>query len=389
MKPRKPEPARWGILAVLMVLILVACAPESGGGGTTAASDTTTGEGGSGDTETPEATDGGEGSAELGDTLNIATWPNYHDQATLDKFTEMTGVNINVNVYGSTEEMEAPLRAGNSGIDVVVPTHYAVPGWIEDGLIEELDYELLGNPDLSAWNPLFVDQDFDPGNRYSIPKNWGTTGIIYSPDAGDPVTSWSQFFERINGDLSGSVVIVDHQISTIGSAAVALGYDLNTTDPDELAEIEEFLVSKKPDLWAITSDVQPALRNGDSLASMAWTGDGVQVERDNPDMNYVIPEDGGELWADNWTVAADAPHRAAAYAFLEFILQPENSAGDTEFSLFPHANPAVSELLSDEVANNPVIYPDDEAVGRMTFSSAEAYNSEARAEMWARVKSSS
>lgn len=365
---------RWRALAgatLAAVIALSACAPQ--------ATDS------AGDTETTAATESGE----LGDTLNIATWPNYHDPETIEKFTAETGVNVNINVFGSTEEMEALLRAGNSGIDVVVPTHYAVPAWIEDGLIEVLDYDKLGNPDLSQWDGLFMDQPFDPGNKYSIPKNWGTTGIIYSPESGDPVTSWAEFFERAQTDLAGHALIVDHQISTIGSAAVALGYDLNTTDPDELAAIEAMLSELKPSLWAISSDVQPPLRNGDTWASMAWTGDGVQVVRDNPDYAYIIPDDGGELWADNWTVAADAPHREAAYAFLEFMLRPENSAADTVFILFPHANPAVLELLPEEVANNEVIYPDQEAISRMTFSSAEAYNSQERAEMWARVKASS
>ncbi|NOY56382.1 MAG: spermidine/putrescine ABC transporter substrate-binding protein [Actinobacteria bacterium] len=367
--------ARWNIWSALLLVValaVAACAPQS--------ADTT------GSTNTTAAVDAG---TNLGDTLNIATWPNYHDPETIKRFTAETGVNVNISVFGSTEEMEALLRAGNSGMDIVVPTHYAVPGWIADGLIEPLDYAKMGNPDLSGWNPLFIDQPFDPGNRYSIPKNWGTTGIIYSPAVGDPVTSWSEFFDRAKTDLDGRAVIVDHQISTIGSAAVAMGYDLNTTDPDELAKIEAMLVELKPHLWAITSDVQPAIRNGDSWVSMAWTGDGVQVVRDNPDFVYVIPDDGGELWVDNWTVAADAPHRDAAYAFLEFILRPENSAADTAFILFPHANPAVLPFLPADVANNPVIYPDQEAISRMTLSSAEAYNSEARAEMWARVKSSS
>ncbi len=356
----------WSTPAVAaIVLILGACAP--------AADD-------SGDTEP---------AGELGDTLNIATWPNYHDPDVIAAFTAETGVNVNMSVFGSTEEMEALLRAGNSGIDIVVPTHYAVPGWIEDGLIQKLDYGAIGNPDLSAWDGAFVDQPFDPGNQYTIPKNWGTTGIIYAPDAGTPVTSWVDFFERIQGDLNGRALIVDHQISTIGSAAIALGYDLNTTDPAELAEIEAMLIDLKSSLWAISSDVQPALRNGDTSASMAWTGDGVQVVRDNPDYTYVLPDDGGELWVDNWSVAADAPHLAAANAFLEFILRPENSAADTVFILFPHANPAVLDLLPAEVAENDVIYPDQAAIARMTLSSAAAYNSVERAEMWARVKSSS
>ena len=367
----------WTVLVLIAGMLLTACAPDSGeGSDTTEASDTT-------------AMGGAGGPADLGDTLVIATWPNYHDQATIDAFTEQTGVAVSINVYGSTEEMEALLRAGDSGIDILMPTHYAVPGWIEDGLLQEIDYEAIGNPDLSEWNELFIDQPFDPGNLYTIPKNWGTTGIIYSPDAGDPVTSWADFFARAPTDLDNRALIVDHQISTIGSAAVAMGLDLNTIDPDELAEIEAMLTELKPHVWAISSDVQPPLRNGDTWASMAWTGDGVQVVRDNPDYVYVIPDDGGELWVDNWSVAADAPHLLAANAFLEFILRPENSAADTEFSLFPHANPDVIPLLSDEVANNTVIYPDQEAIARMTLSSADAYNSEDRAEMWARVKASS
>lgn len=353
----------------LSVLVLAGCAPET--------------DEASGDVS------GDADAADLGDKLTIATWPNYHDPAVIEAFTEETGVNVDINVYGSTEEMEALLRGGSSGIDILMPTHYAVPGWIEDGLVQKIDYSKLGDVDLSEWNELFVDQPFDPGNVYTIPKNWGTTGIIYAPEAEDPVTSWKEFFERASGDLDGHSVIVDHQISSIGSAAVALGYDLNTTDPAELAEIEQMLVDLKPHLWAITSDVQPPLRNGDSWASIAWTGDGVQVQRDNPDYEYVIPDDGGELWVDNWTIAADAPNAEAAHAFLEFVLRPENSAADTEFSLFPHANPAVQELLSPEVGGNAVIYPEQTAIARMTLSSAEAYNSEARAEMWARIKSSS
>lgn len=372
---KKSVSASWRQLIALLVvamLVLSACAPES-----------------SDDTDGSDTTQATNDESDLGDTLNIATWPNYHDPDTIEKFTAETGVNVNINVFGSTEEMEALLRAGNSGIDIVVPTHYAVPAWIADGLIQELDYSKMGNPDLSDWNELFVDQPFDSANKYSIPKNWGTTGIIYSPDSGDPVESWKDFFERATSDLEARTLIVDHQISTIGSAAVAMGYDLNTTDPDELADIEAMLVALKPSLWAISSDVQPPLRNGDTWSSMAWTGDGVQVARDNPEYVYVIPEDGGELWVDNWTLASDAPHEAAAYAFLEFILRPENSAADTDFILFPHANPAVLDLVDPEVADNVVIYPDQSAISRMTLSSAEAYNSQERAEMWARVKASS
>lgn len=329
--------------------------------------------------------------ADLGDTLNLATWPNYHSQETLDAFTAQTGVAINMTVYGSTEEMEAKIRAGNSGIDVVVPSQYAIQAWTTDGLLEPLDYSQLPNVDLSTWDPLFVDQAFDPGNVYTIPKNWGTTGIAFWSDEVDPApVSWADFFRMAGEDAyNGRFQIVDHQISSMGSAAVGMGYSLNTVDETELNAVADMLIALKPKLFAISSDVQPPLRNRDTLATIAWTGDGVTVVRDNPDAaKYIVASDGGELWVDSWSIAADAPHKPAAYAYLDFILQPANSAIDTEFILFPHANPAVKALLSPDVADNPVIYPPAELLQKLTFATSEAYNSALRQETWARIKQS-
>ncbi|MBF8289975.1 MAG: Spermidine/putrescine-binding periplasmic protein [Chloroflexi bacterium] len=327
--------------------------------------------------------------AALGDTLNLATWPNYHSQEVLDGFKTLTGVAINVGVYGSTEEMEAKIRAGNSGIDVVVPSNYAIEGWVADKLIEPIDYAQMADFVKADWNAAFMDQAFDPGNKYSIPKNWGTTGIAYrSSKVTEDVTTWKQFFEVAGTTYAGKSVIVDHQISSFGSAAVAMGYSLNTIDPIEMAAVEAMLTALKPKLYAISSDVQPPLRALDSWLTIAWTGDGVQVGRDTADARYVVAADGGELWIDSYTVAADAPHKAAAYAFLNYITQPKQAAAETEFCLFPHANDKATALLSAEVRDNPVIYPSAESLVNLEYAVNATYNSAARAEAWARIKAS-
>jgi spermidine/putrescine transport system substrate-binding protein len=360
-----------GTGAGLGALALAACAPSTGG------------------STAPSAGASGGGDGSLGDTLNLATWPNYHNQEVLDAFTAMTGVAINVGVYGSTEEMEAKIRAGNSGIDVVVPSNYAIEGWVADSLIEPLDYAKL--PDFlgADWNARFMNQAFDQGNKYSIPKNWGTTGIAYrSSKVTEDVTTWSQFFEVAGTTYEGKALIVDHQISSFGSAAVAMGYSLNTIDAAEMAEIEAMLTALKPKLFAISSDVQPPLRALDTWLSIAWTGDGVQVGRDEEDARYVVAEDGGELWIDSFTVAADAPHKEAAYAFLNFITQPEQAAAETEFCLFPHANDKATALLTDEVKNNAVIYPSADSLVKLEYAVNATYNSPERAEAWARIKAS-
>ena len=332
---------------------------------------------------------GGGGTGDLGDTLNLATWPNYHSQEVLDAFTADTGVAINVGVYGSTEEMEAKLRAGNSGIDIAVPSNYAIEGWVADNLVEKLDYAKLPDFKRDDWNDRFMDQAFDPGNAVSIPKNWGTTGIAFRSSKVSPdVTSWKQFFEVAGTTYEGKTLIVDHQISSFGSAAVAMGYSLNTIDPAEMAEVEAMLTALKPKLFAISSDVQPPLRALDTWLSIAWTGDGVQVGRDNEDARYLVATDGGELWIDSFTVAADAPHRDAAYAFLNYITQPAQAAAETEFCLFPHANDAATALVIEEVRTNPVIYPSADSLTKLEYAVNATYNSPERAETWARIKAS-
>ena len=338
----------------------------------------------------PTIAGGGGSPAPVGGTMTLATWPNYHDPAVIAAFEATSGVKVNLTVYGSTEEMEAKIRAGNSGIDVVVPSNYAIEGWVADKLIAPLDYAQLPNFKREDWNARFMDQAFDKGNTHTIPKNWGTTGIAYrSSRVKEDVTTWKQFFEVAGTTYEGKTVIVDHQISSIGSAAVGMGYSLNTIDPDEMGKIEAMLTALKPKLYAISSDVQPPLRNEDSWLTIAWTGDGVQVSRDNEDARYVVAEDGGELWIDSFSIPADAPNAAGAYAFLDYILQPENAALETAFCLFPHANDKATALVDPAIAENEIIYPTPERLAKLEYAVNATYNSPLRAETWARVKASS
>ncbi len=355
---------------------LAACAPPSSGGGSISNAPASS-----------AGSSGGGGS--LSGSITIATWPNYHNPDVIKAFEDKTNVKVNVTVYGSTEEMETKIRAGNSGIDIAVPSNYAVEGWVKDGLLQEIDYGKLPNFNREDWNPRFMDQAFDKGNKHTIPKNWGTTGIAYRTlKVTDGIDDWKTFFNLAGTKYAGRAVIVDHQISSIGSAAVSMGYSLNTIDPKEMADIEKMLTALKPKLFAITSDVQPPLRNLDSWLSIAWTGDGVQVSRDNEDAKYVVAADGGELWIDSYSVTADAPNPDAAYAFLDYILQPENAAKETEFCLFPHANDKATALLDPAIKDNPIIYPSPERLEKLEYAVSATYNSPLRAETWARIKAS-
>ena len=158
-------------------------------------------------------------------------------------------------------------------------------------------------------------------------------------------------------------------------------------DEAELAAAEALLIAAKPHLFAITSDYQPPIRNGDAWAVMSWTNDAAQLNRDIPEVQFVLGTDGGEIWSDFYTVVAGAPHRDAAYAFLDFMATPTVAAQDALFHGAALVDTAAIELLPPEVTGNPITYPPADQLTPLEFGTAELLTSPARADLWARVKS--
>ncbi len=325
--------------------------------------------------------------AALSGTLNFTTWPNYFSQENLDNFTKQTGVPINVNVFGSNEEMLAKLQAGSTGWDVFVPTNYTISTYKQLDLIEPLDLKLIPSYDPNAQDPRFLGPGNIDGVTYAVPKDWGTTGfIINTKETKQNPAAWKEFFALAQGDLSGKVTVHDYQLTTIGSAAKALGYSFNTIDPKELAEVEKLLIATKPHLFGITSDYQPAMRNGDAVLAMCWTNDAAQLHRDIPEMKYVLGSDGGEIWVDHYAVVKGAPNREAAYAFIDYILTPEINAKEILAHGAPSTDSRTNKLLPQAMLDNPILYPAAEALAPLEFGAAATLTSPQRAEIMARFK---
>ena len=326
--------------------------------------------------------------AGLSGNLTVTTWPNYFSQENYDNFTKQTGVTINVNVFGSNEEMLAKLQAGSTGWDVFVPTNYAISTYKQLDMIEPLDLKLMPNYDPAAQDPRFLGPGNIDGAVYAVPKDWGTTGfIVNTKNVSQTPASWKEFFDLTQGPLSGKVTVHDYQLTTIGSAAKALGYGFNTVDPTELAEVEKLLIATKPHLFGITSDYQPAMRNGDAQMAMCWTNDAAQLHRDMPEMTYVLGKDGGEIWVDHYALVKGAPNREAAYAFLDFILTPDINAREIESHGTPTTDSRVIKLLPTDIMDNPILYPAAEQLSTLEFGAAETLTNAARAELMARFKS--
>ncbi len=325
---------------------------------------------------------------DLGKQMSIATWPNYHDPATFEAFTAATGVAVEVNVFGSNEEMLAKLQAGASGWDLFVPTNYTISTYVQLGLIDELDLSKIPNFSASTESPRFTSEGKIDGKTFALPKNWGTTGFAVSTDKiKKPMTSWKDFFEIAMTEADGRAMVHDYQLTTIGSALVSLGYSFNSIKPEELAKAEELLLKVKPHLFAINSDYQPAMRAGDAWLTMCWTNDGAQLNRDIPDIAYILGKDGGEIWTDYYAIPKDAPNKAAGYALLNFLMDPAVAVKEHVANGAPATDSRVIDLLPKEVTSNKIVYPDEAALTPLEFGAAVTLTDPGRAELMARFKS--
>lgn len=335
------------------------------------------------------AVTGGQTSVDLGDQLELVTWPNYHNNANIENFTKMTGVNVNVTVFGSNEEMLAKLQAGGTGWDVFVPTNYTIKTYVELDLIEKLDMSRLPNFDEAANEQRFLDEMRTEGESdlWVVPKNWGTTGFIYNTEfIEEDLTTWKEFHELAMTKYSGKAMVHDYQLTTIGDALKVFNHSFNSVDPAELADAEGLLLALKPHLFAITSDYQPAMRAGDAWMTCCWTGDGLQLNRDHPEMKYVIGKEGGEIWTDSWAIVKDAPHRDAAYAFVNYMLHPAVGAAETLGHGYPQIDVRATALLPEALQTNEIMYPDPELLKNLEFGAGNVLTDEGRAELMARFK---
>jgi spermidine/putrescine transport system substrate-binding protein len=323
----------------------------------------------------------------IGDRVTLATWPNYHDPANFEAFRQLTGAAVQVNAFGSNEEMLAKLQAGGTGWDVFVPTNYTISTYVKLGLIDPLDLGQIPNYDAAANEARFTEQGTVEGKPYAVPKDWGTTGyIVDTAKVKTPMTTWKQFWDMTQGELSGRVTVHDYQLTTIGNALKYFGYSFNSIEPAELARAEELLLAAKPHLFAITSDYQPALRNGDAWCGVCWTGDATQLSRDLPTMRYVLGREGGEIWSDFYAIPKDAPNKKGAYALIDFLLNPEVNAKEVLAHGYPSPDQRVARLLPKEMLENPILYPAQELLTPLEFGAAATLTDPLRAEIMARFK---
>jgi spermidine/putrescine transport system substrate-binding protein len=321
---------------------------------------------------------------ELEDTLSIYNWADYVSPKTYPAFEKEFDVRITEDNYPSNEDALAKLKAGAAGYDIVVPTGYMVEIMTAEGLLFELDHSKI--PNLSLVEPQFLDLPFDPGNRFSVPKDYGTTGFGYRSDlVAEEMTSWEDFY-RLASKYSGRYTVLDSPPEVVGSALKMLGYSYNSVDPKEIAEATDEIVKLKPHVRKITSSMREIMISGEVYVSLTWNGEIGYVALDAPDARYVVPSEGTEVWTDNWAVVAGAPHPAAAHAFINWQLQPDIQAQDTKYHYYGGVVQGEEEFLPRSIAKDPAVYPPGDVMSKLEVAQASPDWTRLRNEAWTKFK---
>jgi spermidine/putrescine transport system substrate-binding protein len=291
-----------------------------------------------------------------GQRLSVYNWSTYIAEDTIANFEAACGVRVTYDVYENNETLIARLRQGNPGYDVIVPSSYAVETLSNEGLLIELDHSLI--PNLANVTPELLDLPFDPGNRYSVPYLWGTVGVGYRTAAvAEPITSWEQVWQ-----YSGRVAWIDDPRLMLGIALHLLGHDVNTTDPNAIAEARDYLIERGSNVVAIAGDDgQARLQRGEVDIAIENSGDIFQLmaESEPGEFAYAIPVEGAERWIDNLAIPVGSVNVPLAHVFIDYILDPQVSADIANYIAYGSPNQAAIDagLIDAELLENPGIYP--------------------------------
>lgn len=320
--------------------------------------------------------------ADLGEMekeLNIANWSDYIAEDTVEKFSKETGIKVTYTTYESNEEMMAKLQVGAGGYDIVVPTGYIVTALAAQNLLMPLRKQYLTNWKNVA--PLFVDPEFDKGNKYGVPWQWGTTGIAYRSDkVNPPPDSWAVFQDP---KYKRKMTMMDDLRDCVGAWLKFRGKSLNATDKAELDQAKADAIASKPLLKAfVSAPVKGQLAAGDVWIAQLWNGDTAQAKTEKKEIEFVMPKEGGGIWTDSLVIPAKAPHPRAAHAFMDYILRPDVGASISDFTGYGTPN---AEAL--KLCKNPVPYPTDEERKRLEYQKDLGAAAQIWDQIWTEIKS--
>jgi spermidine/putrescine-binding protein len=329
--------------------------------------------------------DGGE--QELVKELHIYNWSEYIDPEIYAEFEEEFGVKVIEDTFSSNEDLLAKLQAGATGYDLIVPSDYMVTIMIELDLLAEINYDNI--PNFKNIDETFKDPPYDPGNKYSVPYQWGTTGIGYNAELfEESPDSWAYLFDPdMASPYSGQISMLNDPREAFAAALSYLGYSINTTDEGELEEAKQLLIQQKE--WVATYDsdgFEDLLAAGETVLAHGWSGDIFAAAEEAEEIWYIIPQEGGVIWADNLCIPKSAASQYTAEVFIDYLLRPEVGAKITNYTWFGSPNKASEEFIDAEILEEPAIYPPPEVMDKLEFLRDVGEATSTYERMWTEIK---
>ena len=292
-------------------------------------------------------------------SINVYNWGDYIDKSVIKDFEDEFNIKVNYSMYSTNEDLYVKLKQGGSSYDVIFPSDYMIEKMIREDMLAKLDKNNV--PNINNVDEKFFNLDFDPSNEYSVPYMWGTVGIIYNKTmVDDVVDSWDILWDK---KYEGQIFMLNSQRDTLAVALLKLGYSMNTRDINELEEAKQELINQRPLVEAYLGDeVKDAMVGGEAAFAVVWSGDAVAMIRDNPDLEYVIPKEGTDLWFDNMVIPSTTKNKEGAEAFINFMCRPDIAARNSDYIGYSSPIPEAIELLPDDIKNSKVAYPSDEEI---------------------------
>lgn len=305
----------------------------------------------------------------------VYNWGEYIDESVIQEFEKETGIKVVYDMFETNEEMYPVIEAGGVKYDVVCPSDYMIQKMAENNLLSEINFDNI--PNLKEIDPKYMEmsRSFDPENKYSVPYCWGTVGILYNTSMVAPEdvpTKWSDLWDE---KFKDNILMQDSVRDAFMVALKSLGYSMNTTNEAEIKEAKELLIKQKPLVQAYVIDqVRDKMIGGEAAVGVIYSGEMLYIQNEVKDLGldysleYVIPEEGTNIWLDSWVIPANAPNKENAEKWINFLCRPDIAKKNFEYITYPTPNKGAFDLLDPELQNNKAVFPDLD-----TLKSSEVY----------------
>ena len=324
-----------------------------------------------------------------GEKLVVYNWGEYIDPEVLTMFEEETGIDIVYEEFETNEILYPKISSGAIAYDVICPSDYMIQRMIENDLLFEINFDNI--PNLKNIGKQYLEQSrqFDPENKYSVPYCWGTVGILYNKMMVDePVDSWSILWDPKYKD---NILMQDSVRDAFGVTLKYLGYSLNSTDLDELTEAKNLLIEQKHLFQEYVIDqVRDKMIGNEAALGVIYSGEAIYTQKENPNLEYVIPKEGSNIWIDSWVIPKNAEHKENAEKFINFLCRPDIALMNFEYITYSTPNEAARELIEDEsIRNSEIAFPDLSKYDNLeTFQYLGTEADQVYGDLWNKVKSS-